>query len=947
MKTMKINIHPMHFICILCFVTLSVNAFFIQHGWKQLNSKIPVPAIHGGQCFKRFYTRVAPTTRLRSAVDQSEPSSSLPDKLRFNAFYRLNIFSDESEMSKDTFLQYDKVAQLLDSGAIFLDDVDALWTATVGDASGLNFEEAFELLCMVHDLPDPDDTDYLDESYQTIGKGSPTIKFEEFIKWSDVKEMLKEKVMTKDKLKSIWNNVAKESTTINRDQFTMINNIIDEEIEKYNNEDEDSTNEDDTSLPSLDETFKLLTKGKPTLSFFDFLGWDEVKELIEREELTTEELTNIWKSVANDLNSKINYEQFVGLNDAIELFINPLGPSSDDTLDRNTFLNEAFNTLAAGKTVISFFDLLNWDEIKELINEEAVTSEDITASWKKIAKDLDAKISLEDFIKLNDLIDDLLDPVDDEEDSVEEDTKSLIDETELQLQPVTSSIVNVWEKKFDAYSMFDDEVRIQITEYFNEVTSLNNGKLSYSMLLEWQDIRDLLDEGDLTIGAVKQAWNEATNGNKNGSIDYDTFLRLNVRLDLLMDDIEAKKENTKNLNSNENQEDEDAEKFYRKEFKKLTEGGRLLRLDLLLSWQDINDLIVEGTVTERQITRLFDGLPKEPMGIPSTVFGITEDTFVAFNSMLDVLIDATGPTDSNKTENIKKETPSLLTSEPALPMSKKEKELKIGSLVPTKSDEVEDDAGLSESEFELMQLLDKADNMLNSGSYSDFDALIGDLNDPRLSALREKRDGAEEVRGQLKDILTDLLSLGKKQKRCGLDRPGEEEEARIRDLAQAVIEKAPRLSSLSIPDIRTRVNGKWKLLYTNSEMFSFYNGVTGFANVFPASKFQDLSMEFNSDGYLSEAKYFEKLSTPLGDIDATVFTTWDLMKEMSFMTNENSVVLRNYCTKVTAGPMEYEAQENWKSLRTMSMNELMFIDDNIMITRNCGALRIYFVYQRI
>lgn len=64
------------------------------------------------------------------------------------------------------------------------------------------------------------------------------------------------------------------------------------------------------------------------------------------------------------------------------------------------------------------------------------------------------------------------------------------------------------------------------------------------------------------------------------------------------------------------------------------------------------------------------------------------------------------------------------------------------------------------------------------------------------------------------------------------------------------------------------------------------------------------------------------------------------------MTNDMSVVMRSYCSKVTAGPMEYEAQENWKSLRTMSMNELVYVDDKIRIMRNCGALRIYFVYER-
>jgi hypothetical protein len=53
-------------------------------------------------------------------------------------------------------------------------------------------------------------------------------------------------------------------------------------------------------------------------------------------------------------------------------------------------------------------------------------------------------------------------------------------------------------------------------------------------------------------------------------------------------------------------------------------------------------------------------------------------------------------------------------------------------------------------------------------------------------------------------------------------------------------------------------------MYTNSEMFEFYHGVTGFANVLPTSKFEDLNVQYRSDGYLNEAEYFEKLSTPLG-----------------------------------------------------------------------------------
>jgi hypothetical protein len=34
------------------------------------------------------------------------------------------------------------------------------------------------------------------------------------------------------------------------------------------------------------------------------------------------------------------------------------------------------------------------------------------------------------------------------------------------------------------------------------------------------------------------------------------------------------------------------------------------------------------------------------------------------------------------------------------------------------------------------------------------------------------------------------------------------------------------------------IAGKWRLVYSNSEMFRFYNGITGFANVFPGTSFQ-------------------------------------------------------------------------------------------------------------
>lgn len=131
-------------------------------------------------------------------------------------------------------------------------------------------------------------------------------------------------------------------------------------------------------------------------------------------------------------------------------------------------------------------------------------------------------------------------------------------------------------------------------------------------------------------------------------------------------------------------------------------------------------------------------------------------------------------------------------------------------------------------------------------------------------------------------------------------------------------------------------------------MVGFYHGVTGLANVFPGAVFESLDLVFQSDGYLSEAQYLETLRTPLvGPVVAKVQATYEVIKEMSFMTNEDAIVLRSYVSKVNAGPFEYEAQENWKSLRALAMNEIVYVDDDVLLLRNAGALRIFFVLERV
>ena len=669
--------------------------------------------------------------------------------------------------------------------------------------------------------------------------------------------------------------------------------------------------------------------------------YDVIADLLTKKVVFMEDVNDLWLSAVGDaqgLDEQESYDVLCMVTDLPE-------PEDDD------FLDAEFTKLTGGKDSLPFFKFLNWDDVQDMINEEALSMEEVSQIWRDVAGDLNKPITRASFGILNNALDDAIDT---KEEAAAEAAGKKVDDDEVDLTGV-----DVWDPAFDPMDVFDPEMLEEISSFF--VKASPKGKLTFEAFLQWGDLEEMFAEG-LTMQALQGVWAEASRG--AASITLDAFIRLNIRLDLLLDELDSTKPvataaaaaaaATPAAATAVSSLDEEAEKYYRAEFKQVTNGGRLMRLDMLLEWKEVAEMVTDGDLTEKQIEKMFERLPQEPMGIPSTTYGITEDTFVAFNGMLDMVLDAS----SSTAPPTKAATPSMLVSEPARPMPKMA-EMKMGSMSEPSGNKIaisssgtpdlSDDAttGLSESELELMQVLDKADNMLNSGSFGDFDQLIGDVNDPRLQALREERDGAEEVRGQLNDIINELLSLGQRQSRCGLDRPEEEEAARIRDLIQAVIEKSPRAASRDINDIRKSINGKWRLLYTNSEMFAFYNGVTGFANVFPTAKFQDLSTLYSSDGYLSEARYMENLSTPLGGIAANVYATWEVLKEMSFMTNENSVVLRSYCTKVTAGPMEYQAEENWKSLRTLSMNELVYVDDRIKIMRNSGALRIFFVYERV
>lgn len=126
-------------------------------------------------------------------MDTSEFGDLMPDFQSFRDYYD-KVVAQGLEMSREQFLNYVEVRNFVERGLVYDDDLEDLWLSATGDASGLNADEAYELLCMVNDLPDPDDIAYYDDEFSdlTIGEGGGELSYGKFLMWSDVQDMINE-----------------------------------------------------------------------------------------------------------------------------------------------------------------------------------------------------------------------------------------------------------------------------------------------------------------------------------------------------------------------------------------------------------------------------------------------------------------------------------------------------------------------------------------------------------------------------------------------------------------------------------------------------------------------------------------------------------------------------------------------------------------------------------
>lgn len=291
---------------------------------KKLNRRRPLPTIHGEKATYRY--NLANIHASASDVD-TDDSETLKDKETFFTFFNEKT-GGSAEMTKIQFLDHPEVKGLLDRGAIYLDDLEDMWNSSTADAAGLDKQEAYEMLCMVRDLPDPEDEQFLDDEFEKL-TASPSSKsrrskrstsqqqekekdsskvglsYLSFLNWSDVQDIINEEVLTLEEVTDIWRQIVGDlDAKVDRTVFGRLNRALDDAIEAKD-DDEDSESQpdeneaDDTrvdpwaldfdpvkvfseeSLQEIRDYFDTATQAKEqkAFSFLDLANWPDIKEV--------------------------------------------------------------------------------------------------------------------------------------------------------------------------------------------------------------------------------------------------------------------------------------------------------------------------------------------------------------------------------------------------------------------------------------------------------------------------------------------------------------------------------------------------------------------------------------------------------------------------------------------------------------------------------------------
>lgn len=169
-----------------------------------------------------------------------------------------------------------------------------------------------------------------------------------------------------------------------------------------------------------------------------------------------------------------------------------------------------------------------------------------------------------------------------------------------------SAVQDIWSKDTLITELFDTKFLLYLKKFYD--SHREEDGVSYTTFAEWRDVRDMLDAEEVDSACLKQVWAEALvergDIKGNGIVTFDTFVRINARLEEIIEDMAtAQSSDSKELDA-----------FHRRVFFEVTRGEPVMSFGEFLSCEPVKAILERDLITQLQLERMWRVLPKEPLG---------------------------------------------------------------------------------------------------------------------------------------------------------------------------------------------------------------------------------------------------------------------------------------------------------------------------------------------
>ena len=284
------------------------------------------------------------------------------------------------------------------------------------------------------------------------------------------------------------------------------------------------------------------------------MAWQDVKEMIEDEVVTKEQIMEIISDVAGDKKA-LDFDQFYEivsqLDDAAEaaddaseheILESSLGfggsaakGNSDASVDDDEddfevmndeevdeMLQEVYEELRGKSKSLSMKAFKKWEDIAEMVDSKIIDEKTIDSLAAKVGCDSSKNLSFPQFKALVEMLDELAGEEDDSEDMDQSDSDN-DDRLEIDAEELNSDSADD-----DEEEMTPEEVEEMTRDLFDTLRGKSKN-LSVATFLSWDNIQDQTVLDDDTIDILLQE--VGANSNRKGDLTYQQFSDLINLLD--------------------------------------------------------------------------------------------------------------------------------------------------------------------------------------------------------------------------------------------------------------------------------------------------------------------------------------------------------------------------------------------------------------------------------